>query len=165
MIRAAIMPITAAILTACSTPPMTPKAPPAVVAELAPTGKLRAVINLGNPVLAGKDAATGEPRGVSVDLSRELAKRLGTPLELVTVTTAAKSVEAIKSGACDVGVRLLDGRFMVINQAMALAKGRPAGARYLAAFVEDMKASGFVAGALARHGIAGAAVAPAAGGS
>jgi len=268
MIRVAIMPIVAAILTACSTPPMTLKAPPAVVAELAPTGKLRAVINLGNPVLAGKDAATGEPRGVSVDLSRELAKRLGAPLELITVTTAAKSVEAIKSGACDIafvaidparavdmdytaayvpiegaylvphgspirsnaevdregvrvvvgagsaydlyltrelkraqivrvptselvvqamlaqrfevaagvkqleadakrtaGVRLLDGRFMVINQAMALAKGRPAGARYLAAFVEDMKASGFVAGALARHGIVGAAVAPAAGGS
>ena len=36
-------------------------------------------------------------------------------------------------------------------------------ARYLAAFVEDMKASGFVAGALARHGVEGAAVAPAAG--
>ena len=269
MIRLAIMPIVAAILTGCSTPPMTLKAPPAVVAELAPTGKLRAVINLGNPVLAGKNVATGEPRGVSVDLSRELAKRLGAPLELITVTTAAKSVEAIKSGACDIafiaidparavdidytaayvliegaylvphgspirsnaevdregvrvvagagsaydlyltrelkraqivrvptseevvqamlaqrlevaagvrqqleadakrttGVRLLDGRFMVINQAMALAKGRPAGARYLAAFVEDMKASGFVAGALARHGIVGAAVAPAAAGS
>lgn len=41
----------------------------------------------------------------------------------------------------------------------------PAGARYLAAFVEDMKASRFVAGALPRHGIEGAAVAPAARGS
>jgi ABC-type amino acid transport substrate-binding protein len=211
MIRVAIMPIVASIITACSTPPMTPKAPPAVVAEPAPTGKLRAVINLGNPVLA-KDSATGEPRGVSVDLSRESAKRLGAPLELITVTTAAKSVVAGAGSAYDLyltrelkraqivrvptseevaqamlaqrlevaagvrqqleadakrtaGVRLLDGRFMVINQAMALAKGRPAGARYLAAFVEDMKASGFVAGALARHGIVGAAVAPAAGGS
>jgi polar amino acid transport system substrate-binding protein len=75
MIRLAIMSIVAAILTACSTPSMTPKAPSAVVAELAPTGKLRAVINLGNPVLAGKDVGTGEPRGVLVDLSRELAKR------------------------------------------------------------------------------------------
>src|SRR6185437_5672296 len=43
------------------------------------------------------------------------------------------------------GVRLLEGRFMVINQAMALPKGRPDAARYLASFVEDMKASGFVA--------------------
>ena len=42
-------------------------------------------------------------------------------------------------------VRLLDGRFMVISQAMALPKGRPAGARYLGEFVESVKASGFVA--------------------
>jgi len=57
------------------------------------------------------------------------------------------------------GLRLLDGRFMVIQQAMGLPKGRDAGARYVAAFVEEMKASGFVAAALARHGIEGAAVA------
>ena len=49
---------------------------------------------------------------------------------------------------------------MVIQQAMATPKGRPAGARYLAAFVEDMKASGFVDAALRRHGIDGAALAP-----
>jgi polar amino acid transport system substrate-binding protein len=60
------------------------------------------------------------------------------------------------------GVRLLPGRFMVINQAMATPRGRDAGARYLNRFVEEMKATGFVANALARHGIEGAAVAPAA---
>ena len=49
---------------------------------------------------------------------------------------------------------------MVINQAMGLPKGREAGARYLGAFVEEMKASGVVAAALARHGIEDAAVAP-----
>jgi polar amino acid transport system substrate-binding protein len=58
------------------------------------------------------------------------------------------------------GLRLLDGRFMVIQQAMGLPKGREAGARYMTAFVEEMKASGFVAAALGRHGIEGAAVAP-----
>jgi polar amino acid transport system substrate-binding protein len=58
------------------------------------------------------------------------------------------------------GLRLLDGRFMVIQQAMGLPKGREAGAHYLTAFVEEMEASGFVATALARHGIEGAAVAP-----
>jgi polar amino acid transport system substrate-binding protein len=58
------------------------------------------------------------------------------------------------------GLRLLDGRFMVIQQAMGLPKGREAGARYLSAFVEEMKASGFVERALARHNIEGAAVAP-----
>jgi polar amino acid transport system substrate-binding protein len=61
------------------------------------------------------------------------------------------------------GVRLLPGRFMVIRQAMGMAPGKDEGARYLAAFVEEMKASGFVAAALARHGIEGAAVAPPAG--
>ena len=61
------------------------------------------------------------------------------------------------------GVRLLDGRFMVINQAMGVPKGRPEGLAYLRTFVEEMKASGFVARALERHRIEGAAVAPAAG--
>ena len=60
------------------------------------------------------------------------------------------------------GLRLLDGRFMVINQAMAVRRGRPAGAAYLSAFVEEMKSSGFVAAALKRHQIEGAAVAAAA---
>jgi polar amino acid transport system substrate-binding protein len=255
----------AATLIACSNPPVNPS--PAVVAALAPTGTLRAAINLGNPVLAGSDASSGEPRGVSVDLSRELARRLGVPLALTTVSSAAKSVEAVKSGACDIafvavdparavdlnytapyvliegaflvpqgspiqsnaevdregvrvvvgaasaydlylarelkhaqivrvptseevvrtmlarhlevaagvkqqlqadaqrvaGVRLLDGRFMVINQALATAKGREPGASYLAAFIEAMKASGFVARALAQNGIEGAVVAPPAG--
>ena len=59
------------------------------------------------------------------------------------------------------GLRLLDGRFMVINQAMGTPRGREAGAQYLRGFVEEMKASGFVAEALARHKIEGAAVAPA----
>jgi polar amino acid transport system substrate-binding protein len=50
---------------------------------------------------------------------------------------------------------------MVINQAMASRKGADAGARYVRDFIEDMKASGFVARALERHRIEGAAVAPA----
>ncbi len=58
------------------------------------------------------------------------------------------------------GVRLLPGRFMVISQAMATPRGREAGAKYLAAFVEEMKASGFVAESLARHRIEGASIAP-----
>ena len=49
---------------------------------------------------------------------------------------------------------------MVINQAMATPIGRPVGSRYLGEFVEELKASGFVAQALARHGIAGASIAP-----
>jgi polar amino acid transport system substrate-binding protein len=61
------------------------------------------------------------------------------------------------------GLRLLDGRFMLIQQAMGIPKSRSSEAlAYLHSFVEEMKSSGFVAQALARHGIEGASVAPAA---
>ena len=58
------------------------------------------------------------------------------------------------------GVRLLPGRFMVIEQAIGVPKGRVAAQAWLAGFVEEMKASGFITVALARHRIDGAAVAP-----
>ena len=83
-------------------------APTAAASDLAPTGKLRAAINFGNPILAARDASTGEARGVSVDLSRELARRLGVPLELVTYNAAGKVVEALKSGAWDVAYVAID---------------------------------------------------------
>jgi polar amino acid transport system substrate-binding protein len=235
-----------------------------VMKEFAPGGTLRAAINFGNPILASKDAVTGEASGVSVDLARELAKRLGLPLELVTYNAAGKVVEGVLAQQWDIGfvaidpergrdmdytapyvviegaymvrqdspirvnadvdkagnrvvvgkgsaydlyltraikhaeivraptspavtdtmaaqnlevaagvrqqleadakrvpnLRMLDGRFMVINQAMAVPKNRPAALNYLRAFVEEMKTSGFVADALKRHRINGAAVAP-----
>jgi polar amino acid transport system substrate-binding protein len=59
------------------------------------------------------------------------------------------------------GLRVLPGRFMVIRQAMGLARTRGAAAEAaLRAFVEEMKSSGFVADAMLRHGVAGAVVAP-----
>ena len=63
----------------------------------------------------------------------------------------------------DPNVRLIDGRFMEIQQAMGTPQGRNAAARYLSLFVEDMKASGFIADALRRSNQPDAAVAPAAG--
>jgi polar amino acid transport system substrate-binding protein len=235
----------------------------AAAAELGSTGKLRAAINYGNPILASR-GPDGQPRGVSVDLAREAARRLGLPIELVTFTSAGNTVEAIKARQVDLafvaidpvraadmeytapyvviegayavrtasplqrneevdrpgtrvmvgrgsaydlyltrelknatlvraptspqvvdlflaqnlevaagvkqqlemdakrlgGVRLLPGRFMVINQAMGVPKGRTAAQAWLSGYIEEMKASGFVAGALKRHGIEGAAVAP-----
>ncbi|SPD66807.1 ABC-type transporter, periplasmic component (plasmid) [Cupriavidus taiwanensis] len=233
--------------------------------ELAPTGILRASINVGNPILANLDAE-GNPFGVSVDLAGEFAHRLGLPLELVVFDSAGKSVDAVtaeqadfgffavdpvrgagiafsepyvliegaylvkhespvktneevdlagrrvvvgKGSAYDLyltrtlkhaqivraptspsvvqtfleenadvaagvrqqlegdarrtaGLRLLPGRFMVIQQAMGLPKARSAEAvEWLRRFVEEMKASGFVADALRRHGIEGASVAAA----
>ena len=230
-----------------------------------PTGRLRASINLGNPILANADPSTGKPFGVSVDLAHEFGKRLGVEVELIVFDTAGKSVEAVADERADIGffaidpvrgasiaftapyvliegfylvrdaspiranadvdeaanrvvvgkgsaydlfltrelkaaqivrapsspavvqtfmdqqlevaagvkqqlqadaaktsgLRLLDERFMVIQQAMGTPKSRGEdAAKFLAAFVEEMKTSGFVADALKRHGIAGASVAP-----
>jgi ABC-type amino acid transport substrate-binding protein len=47
--------------------------PPEVVKDLAPTGALRAAINVSNIVLAQRDPADSEPHGITVDLARELA--------------------------------------------------------------------------------------------
>ncbi|MCS4511272.1 transporter substrate-binding domain-containing protein [Xylophilus ampelinus] len=240
-------------------------ASPALRAAFTPTGRLRAAINRGNPILAGTDAA-GRPAGVSIDLARGFAERLGVELELVVFDTAGQSVDAVTAEQADIGffaidpvrgagiaftaayvliegsylvqgnsplrandeidraghrvavgkgsaydlylsrelkaaeivrvpsspavvdtfiaqhldvaagvrqqleadarrlpgLRLLPGRFMVIRQAMGLPKGRGAeAAAELAAYVEAQKASGFVADALALHGIQGASVAPA----
>jgi polar amino acid transport system substrate-binding protein len=265
MFRIAIGAVGLVLFASCATMSTVPST---VRSDLAPTGTLRAAINFGNPILATKDSSTGEPRGVSVDLSRELARRLGVPVQFVTYDAAGKVVEGLKSGAWDVayvaidparavdisytaayvviegaylvtqnspirsneevdrqgvrvvvgagsaydlflsrnlkqativraptspavtdmfvaqkldvaagvkqqleadarripGLRLLEGRFMVINQAMGTPKGREAGAKYLREFVEEMKASGFVAQALERHRIEGASVAPRAAG-
>lgn len=260
--------VAVALLPGCaSTPSGTASAPavtPELVRELAPSGALRAAINFGNPILAGKDAS-GAPSGVSVDLARELARRLGVPVQFVTYTAAGQVVAAVKKGEWDVGfvaidptraqdiaystpyvtiegaymvrngspirsnaevdrpgvrvvvgqgsaydlflsrnirqatlvraptspavvdlflaqnhevaagvrqqlemdarrvggVHVLDGRFMAIHQAMGTPRARAAGAAYLRGFVEEMKASGFVAQALARHRIEGAMVSPA----
>src|SRR5256885_12635812 len=102
-----------AFLAAVSTPPMAPANSAdsnlaAELADLAPTGKVRAAINFGNPVLAAKDAATGEARGVSVDLAGELGRRLLVPVVLVNYDAAGKVVEALKSGAWDVAFLAID---------------------------------------------------------
>ena len=71
----------------------------AVAADLAPTGTLRAAVNLGNPVLA--HGTPDEPGGVTVDIAREVAARLGVPVELGCFDAARKSFEALTSGAAD----------------------------------------------------------------
>ncbi len=73
---------------------------PALVQELAPTGTLRASINLGNPVLA--QGTPEAPRGVSVEIARELARRLDVPNELVCFEAARESVGAMQAGAADI---------------------------------------------------------------
>jgi len=234
---------------------------PDVLKEFAPTGTLRAAINQGNTVLAQK-GQNGEALGITVDLARELARRLGLPIELVTFDAAGKVFEAMKRGIWDIAflavepvraaeidftapyvliegtymvpkdsalksiedvdrsgvriavnkgsaydlyltrtlkhatlvrhdrdgigmfkadqleaaggvrqplesyakqdpsVRVMAGRFMAIQQAMGMPKGRGAAPEYLRGFVEEMKASGFVADALKRSNQPDAVVAP-----
>lgn len=71
-----------------------------VVGELAPAGVLRASINLGNPVLARGTAEA--PGGVTVEMARELAARLGVGVEFVCFDAARKSFEAMTAGRADV---------------------------------------------------------------
>ena len=244
-------------LTGCVT---AERAPSNVVRDLAPTGKLRAAINFGNTVLAQREPFGG----VSVELSRELAKRLRVPVEFVTYDAAGRVTADATRGVWDVAfvardperakdieftpayviieggymvpngsaiqriedvdrpgiriavgrgsaydlwltrnlkqativraptspaalelfrqdnlevaanvkqpliayaranpdVRVLPGRFMAIEQAMATPRGRTAGARYLNEFINEMKGSGFVAAALEKTGQRDAIVAP-----
>lgn len=80
---------------------------PSLQAALAPGGRLRAVINLGNAVLASLDAQQ-QPQGVSVDMARELARRAGVSLDLTVVDTAAASVAAMADNAVDLGFVAID---------------------------------------------------------
>ena len=69
--------------------------------ELAPTGKLRVGINYGNAVLASRDAASGELRGVAVDLAWELGRRCELAVELMAFESAGKMATAVTAGAWD----------------------------------------------------------------
>jgi polar amino acid transport system substrate-binding protein len=236
---------------------------PAVRSDLVPTGTLRAGINTGNAILARRDAG-GAWRGVAIDLTRELAQRLGVPHEMVLYDTVGAMVDAAKTGAWDVaflgsepareavisftaayleieatylvagasalrnaaevdregirvaaparanyelyltrtlkraelvradgadaafdlltggkvdalaglkqaliglnekmaGSRLLDGRFMAVQQSIGVPKGRDTALAFLRGFVEDAKASGLVARAIEQTGARGVSVAP-----
>ena len=79
-----------------------------LLSAFAPTGVLRASINLGNPILAHADPATGKPGGVSVDLATELARRLQVGLELVVFKSAGESVNAVAADQADVGFFAID---------------------------------------------------------
>jgi polar amino acid transport system substrate-binding protein len=102
---------------------MTPTS--SILAAFTPTGKLRAAINLGNPILAvtGDDGAA---RGVSVDLAREFARVLGVELALVVVDAAGKSVDVVASEQADIGFFAIDpvrGASIAFTAAYVLIEG------------------------------------------
>jgi polar amino acid transport system substrate-binding protein len=79
-----------------------------IIKSFTPTGKLRASINLGNPILASHDSQTGEVLGLSVDLARAFAAHLDVPLELVVFNAAGKSVDAVSDEQADIGFFAID---------------------------------------------------------
>jgi polar amino acid transport system substrate-binding protein len=76
----------------------TPEARQAV----APTGKLRVGLQLGNPLNVVRDSASGEMKGVAFDLGKELAQRMGVPFEPVLYPSVGALLDSGKSGAWDV---------------------------------------------------------------
>ena len=83
--------------------PLLPLPSPAAIAALAPTGTLRAAINLSNFLLVTGKGSDGNPEGVSPDMARELANRLGVGLELLRYKTPGEIADAAASGIWDVG--------------------------------------------------------------
>ena len=80
-----------------------PEASAAARSEIAPTGTLRVGVNMSNFLLTRTDEATGKPAGLAVDLGRELAKRLGLPVEIIPYPNPGALADAAKSGVWDVG--------------------------------------------------------------
>lgn len=74
-----------------------------VVKELAPTGKLRAGINMSNFLLVTSRAENGDPQGVSPDMAAEVAKRLGVPLLLVPFPSPGQLADAVDDDVWDIG--------------------------------------------------------------
>jgi polar amino acid transport system substrate-binding protein len=237
-----------------------------ILAQLAPTGVLRAGINMGNFLLVTGRGPAGEPDGVSPGMARAIAERLGVPVQYVPYARPGQLADAVGTGAWDIGLigaepqraekiafsaayaeieatylvppgsaitaldqvdrpgvriavtaraaydlwlernihqatlvrsnsidaafaqfsaeklevlaglrprlltdaaampgsRILDGNYMTVQQAIGTARANTAGAAFIAAFVEEAKASGLVAQLIAQHKVQGLSVAPAA---
>ena len=77
---------------------------PDVISDLAPTGVLRAAINLSNFLLVTRVGSTGDPEGVAPDLAREIASRLGVPVRYVPFKSPGELADAAGTGVWDVGL-------------------------------------------------------------
>jgi polar amino acid transport system substrate-binding protein len=233
-------------------------------AELAPTGVLRAGINVQNFLLVTGKTDAGDPVGVAPDMAAEIARRLGVPLKLVPFKSPGDLADAAETDAWDIGLigaepqraekisftpayveieatylvpagsslktladvdkagvriavmgraayglwlernikhaelvrsdslasaaemfvrdkldalaglrpalisdaakvpdgRILDGRFMAVQQAIGTQRKNAAGAAFLTSFVAEVKTSGFVASLIEKHKVRGLSVAP-----
>ena len=101
MLKSLALVLATLLIAGCAT---SPSVPDAARVELAPSGKLRAGMNLGNALFTTKDPATGELRGVSVDLMRELASRFGVSVDFVVHATPGDVADAVEKGTWDVAI-------------------------------------------------------------
>jgi polar amino acid transport system substrate-binding protein len=108
MIKTSAVVLASMITAGCASMPEVTKVPAAARAELAPQGKLRAGMNLGNSLFTGKDKTTGELQGVSVDLMRELAARLGVPVDFVVHPMPGDVADASTKGTWDVAILAIE---------------------------------------------------------
>src|SRR5260370_35101580 len=78
--------------------------PQEVVSELAPTGVLRAAINMGNFLLVTGRTPSGDPEGVAPDMAREIASRLAVPVAYVPYARPGELADAAGTGVWDIGL-------------------------------------------------------------
>jgi polar amino acid transport system substrate-binding protein len=78
--------------------------PQEVVSELAPTGVLRAAINMGNFLLVTGRTSAGDPEGVAPDMAREIASQLGVPVAYVPYARPGELADAAGTGVWDIGL-------------------------------------------------------------
>jgi polar amino acid transport system substrate-binding protein len=237
---------------------------PEIIADLAPTGVLRAGINLSNFLLVTGRSPAGDPAGVAPDVAAEIARRLNVPVKYLPFKSPGELADAAVGGAWDIGLigaepqraktiaftaayseieatylvpsgsplktiaevdaagvriavtgrsayglwldrnikhaelvrsetldsayeqfvrdrlealaglrprlladagklsgaRIMEGRFTAVQQAIGTPKKNTAGAAFLHGFVEEAKASGFIASLIERHKVVGLSVAP-----
>src|SRR5438105_15552500 len=78
--------------------------PQELVSELAPSGVLRAAINMGNCLLVTGRPSSGDPEGVAPDMAREIASRLGVPVAYVPYARPGGLADAAGTGLWDIGL-------------------------------------------------------------
>ena len=101
----ALMALAITLVAGCES---VPSVPPAARAELAPTAKLRVGLILSNQVLVSKDPSTGELRGVTINLGKALAQRLGVPFEPIGYANPAALVKSFGTDQWDIAFLAFD---------------------------------------------------------
>ena len=81
-----------------------------LIAQIAPTGRLRSAVNLGNAALAQRDVASGALNGVSPDLAKELARTLGLPLDFVVYNGAGEVFADVENDKWDIAFLAIDSK-------------------------------------------------------